>query len=1006
MKQFTKFTALLALVLLIATSAFAQVTSSLTGSVTSDGVGLPGVTVTISSPQMQGTRTAVTGEGGGYTFGGIPPGEYSVRFELAGMNPVTRRVQVGVGQAGRADAEMAVASVTEAITVTAAAPSVLETPAVSTNISARTVEELPILRDPISTATLAPGVNTNTFATDQLSISGGPGYDNLVMVNGVSITEAVRSQMIDLFIEDAIQETTVMTGGISAEYGRFTGGVVNTITKSGGNEFSGSLRDNLTNPSWTDETPTQTTQNTDTLNQVYEATLGGFILRDRLWFFGAGRDSEVSIPRVTRPVPGSTETFSVDEVQTERRLEGKLTGQITAKHNLAASYLDVNSKAENARFTAVSYDLDQFANREDPQSLLSAFYNGVITNNFMVEARYSEMEWGVGWGNGSQFTDLIRGTIVRNRADGNARFNSPTFCGVCDKETRSNDNWLLKGNYFLSSRGLGNHNVVAGVESFGEHRYANNYQSGSNFRVFVDSVQRIGDTLYPRATSARTIFMWTPIFALQQNETDLQTDSAFVNDRWDLNQNWSFSLGVRYDKNDAIDASGNKVSDDQKISPRLNVTFDPSGNGRHRFSASYGEYASRIVEGPGTSAASAGNPGAIYFNYGGPAINPAGTPNDQLLNTHQVLEQIFNWFYSQCNAQGQCGPDNLSLVRTAAGPLGGTNSVPGYDARIADTLSSPYMREISFGYGVQIMQNAIARVDLISRDWKDFYATRVDGSTPRQQDFLGIDHDIGIIENTDDITREYRGVQLQTNWRPRRFNVGLNYTWSELKGNDEQENAVSGTVGNFPGSIYYPELTNFDRNLPEGYLAADQRHRVRAWVGYDVPMPAILGALNISVLQNYDTGTPYGALQLIELTDYQDELLAGTTYTAPNAFPQYYFTDRDEYRTPDITSTNLALNYRYPIGRLEVFAQGELLNAFDEENFIVPNVTVSTYATSADARLAPFNPFTETPVECTATSAAGSCHWFKGASFGQAASPTATNWQQQRAYRFSLGLRF
>lgn len=66
------------------------------------------------------------------------------------------------------------------------------------------------------------------------------------------------------------------------------------------------------------------------------------------------------------------------------------------------------------------------------------------------------------------------------------------------------------------------------------------------------------------------------------------------------------------------------------------------------------------------------------------------------------------------------------------------------------------------------------------------------------------------------------------------------------------------------------------------------------------------------------------------------------TRTTPRRIfsPRYYFTDRDAFRTPDITSTNLAVNYRYPITRFELFAQGELLNAFDEENFTVPNVTV------------------------------------------------------------------
>ena len=1008
--------------LLVATSAIAQTTASLTGTVTSDGAPLPGVTVTISSPNMQGTRTAVTGDAGGYNFGALPPGEYKVTFELAGLQNVTKNVRIGVGQSGRADADMRVAAVAEAITITASAPSVLETPSVSQNLTAKLVEDLPIARDPVAAASLAPGVNLNTFAADQFSISGSPGYDNLVMVNGVAITESVRSQALDLFIEDAIQETTVMTGAISAAYGRFTGGVVNSITKSGGNEFSGSLRDSLTNPSWSARTPLQISNNTrltDKLNQVWEATLGGFILRDRLWFFGAGRDTQTSQDVFTRAVPGDPDnrSLNVTRTDTETRLEGKLTAQITSKHNLNASYLDVDSTTTNFQFTAVSYDLASLSDRKDPSQLYSGHYNGVLTNNWMLEAQYSAMEWGVANGQGAQFTDFVRGTLLRNRADSNARFHSPTFCGVCDKETRSNDSWNLKSNYYLSSRSLGNHSIVGGVESFSEHRFANNYQSGSNFRFFVNGVTRIGDTLYPRVNpgtaSSASVLMWTPIFALQNNESDLETNSAFINDRWDLNEHWSFSLGLRYDKNNAIDANGTKVSDDNRFTPRLNATYDVAGNGRHRLTASYGEYASRIVDGPATSAASAGNPGGIYFNYLGPAFNQPGTPNDQLLTTAQVLERVYDWFTHACDSQGRCGTDNLTLVRPT-GPLGFPNSIPGYDARIASTLSSPYMSEITFGYGSQWVPNFVTRIDFISREWKDFYAQRVDASTPREADFLGLPHDIAIVENSDDIRREYRGIQLQANWRPRRFNVGLNYTYATLKGNDEQETATSGTVGNYPGSIYYPELSNHARYQPDGYLNGDVRHRARAWVGYDIPLPRLVGALNVSVLQNFDTGTPYSALQFVDVTPYHDQLLGNATYTTPLEGVQYYFSDRGEFRLDDVASTDVALNYRYPIGRFEFFAQGELLNAFNRHTVVNPNITVNTAWTSTTFR--PFNPFTDTPVECPQGAAAAVCrdmgaHWQKGANFGRPANSAGqgtftAGYQRTRTYRFSAGFRF
>src|SRR5437763_9349686 len=120
--KISRWFALFAAVLLLASSAFAQgigTTSSVSGTVTSDGKPLPGVTVTISSPALQGTRTAVTGEGGGYFFPSLPPGAYNVTFELEGMNKITKKTQLNLAQPAHVDASMKVSGVSEAITVTA-----------------------------------------------------------------------------------------------------------------------------------------------------------------------------------------------------------------------------------------------------------------------------------------------------------------------------------------------------------------------------------------------------------------------------------------------------------------------------------------------------------------------------------------------------------------------------------------------------------------------------------------------------------------------------------------------------------------------------------------------------------------------------------------------------------------------------------------------------------------------------------------------------------------------
>ena len=174
------------LALLGAFAAFGQgTTGSLIGNVTSDGAALPGVTVTISSPALQGTRTAITGEGGGYTFPSLPPGKYTVAFDVEGMSKITRTVSVQLAATARADAEMKLSSVSEAITVTASAPAVMENTDVARNYTAELIAELPVRRNITDTVLLTPGVN-NSGARGNISISGAASYDNLFLVNGVT----------------------------------------------------------------------------------------------------------------------------------------------------------------------------------------------------------------------------------------------------------------------------------------------------------------------------------------------------------------------------------------------------------------------------------------------------------------------------------------------------------------------------------------------------------------------------------------------------------------------------------------------------------------------------------------------------------------------------------------------------------------------------------------------------------------------------------------------------
>ena len=221
----------------------------------SDNLGLPGATVTVSSDALQGERTTVADVNGVYSFPGLPPGSYTVTFEMNGMSTVERIASVPLGGAVTMDQVLTVAPVSEVLVVHGARPAPVSSPAGAFNLRADRFSLMPTARTPFGLAELSPGLTDNTPNNNQLTIGGAFAYDNVFLMDGVDINDNVLGQPNGLFIEDAIEEVQVLTSGVSAEYGRFAGGVVNVITKSGGNLFSGAVRSNFTNPAWSVETP-------------------------------------------------------------------------------------------------------------------------------------------------------------------------------------------------------------------------------------------------------------------------------------------------------------------------------------------------------------------------------------------------------------------------------------------------------------------------------------------------------------------------------------------------------------------------------------------------------------------------------------------------------------------------------------------------------------------------------------------------------------------------------
>jgi hypothetical protein len=985
-----KLFVLLAALLGSASVAYGQaVTGSIAGRVqSSDGLPLPGVTVAVTSPMLQGARTIVTSESGDYLIPLLPAGIYTLVFELDGFQSVQQMQQAAGGYNATVDVSMSPAGLREVVTVVADAQPFVETAQVATNFKQNLMSALPSNRTVDAVLLMAPALHA-TGPRGAYTINGSQSYENLYTLDGAIINENLRGAPMNPYIEDALQEVTVASAGVSAEYGRFSGGIANAVTKSGGNTFSGSLRTSLANENWRAYTPFESTQlirdpllklKLDKIVPTYEATFGGPLAKERLWFFSAMRQQQQKSTR-------TTVSTNIPYVRSndEKRYEGKLTYTPLTGHSVRGSYLNMDQVLKNNTGSNVM-DLESLTNQGQPQDLYSLHYAGVLRPDFFIEAQYSARHLTF-TDVGADTRDLIDGTMILDISK-NARFWSPTFCSgaTCDgDEQRNNSNVIIKASSFIPTRSHGTHHVVFGYDYFNDNIWANTHASGSDFRIRATNSIFTGGTIYPQfipgSSATSTIIEWTPIHQLSEG-SNLRGHALFVNDTWRLSNQFTFGLGLRFDRNQATDGSGTNVGDEMNFSPRLSVVWDPRADGRWSVSGSMARYVMALTSNLAGATTAAGNAANYRWFYQGPAIN--ANPAGPLVDTASALKQLFDWFEAN---EGTGRRPYLSAV------------VPGFNMTMPEPLKAPYSIEYAGGVSRMLGRRASLRVDGVFREYKNLYSQRTDLSTGTVTDAFGNMFDRTVVENTNDMRRRYAGLITQASYAGGRLTLGGNYTLSRAYGNVEAETVHGGPSG---ASInHYPEYRRAEWNHPEGDLSIDQRHRARGWATYSAPMDASAGSLAFGLVQQVGSGVPYGAMALINpLTS-----MTNPGYALPPARMEYFFTARDAFRTETTYRTDVSVNYSYRLrGAAELFVHGEVLNVFNQfqlcgcgdtvfNNGGITNLT--TIGQSVVLR-APFNPYTTQPVE--------GVNWDRHANFGKPASTFA--YTTPRLFRFSFGVRF
>lgn len=938
-------------------TAFAQgvQTGTLQGTArdTQGGV-LPGVTVSVESPALQGVRTTVTDENGVYVLRGLPAGAYTIKFDLSGFQPVSQKADVRVGSPSQVDASLGVAGQAENITVSANPIEAVVTSTASTaNFKYNEIQTLPSGRNPQAIAQLSPGLTTNTPNAGQITISGAFAYDNVFLVDGVDVNDNLFGTQNNLFIEDAIEETQILTSGISAEYGRFSGGVVNVVTKSGGDRYSGTFRANLANDKWQKLSPFEESRNiskSDKINPVYEGTAGGPILKQRLWYFGAVRylDTENTATLNQTGLP-------LTNTNTEKRGQIKLTTTLANNHTFSGTYTKVARDVTRAGLS-ITGDPRAVEQPSFPNEGWILNYRGVLSPRLFADVRGSRKTFGFrnAGGTGTALSDSPFVTLSAPQV----AYNAPYF-DATDPENRNNYQVAGSLSYFLSTKGTGSHDLKGGFELFNSTRTGGNSQSPTNYVYNTDYVGSIPNPTLD--SQGRFIPIFVPGETLLENyiptrgaQVDTRTLSFYLQDQWKATRHLSVDAGFRYEKVDGEATGGLTTVDTSAIVPRLAASYDIKGDGRLVAQATYAWYAGKYSESQFAQNTTVGNPTYLLSVYDGP--EGQGVDFAPGLN-----------------------PANYSLI---------DGQFPLANIKVASGISSPLTKEFTASLGAAIGRGFV-KGTFINRNASNFVEDFINLSTgtttvTENGENFGTFNNI-VYDNSDIPIRDYRALQFQGRYQlMSRLGLYGNYTL-QIKNDGNFEGEGANTPGSSSVFGDYPEIFTEARNYPTGRLNDFQRHKIRAWVVYTQSLGRF-GAIDIAPLYKFDSATTF-SLQAasVPLTAIQNALLA--PYDSRPANQALFFGERGSEFFASAHLMDLGINYEIPVySTLKPYVKFDLFNVFNNKKLIQWNTTIRPDPASA---LDSFGLATG---------------YIRGASFGQATGnvsyPAAYRWQVAFGFRF------